>query len=200
MSNLVEMITSQLGGAAISQITQQLGVNQEQTQSAMGSLIPVLIGAMAKNSSNQEGAEALSGALDRDHDGSILDNLGGFLGNSAEGPGAGILKHLLGGKRGAVEQVVSQNSGLSQQQTGGLMEMLAPVIMGQLGKTKKEQGLDTSGLSDLLQGANNQARADGPDLGMLGKLLIDADGDGDIKDDLLRLGGKFLGNMFGGKR
>ncbi len=197
-NNLVEMITSQLGGAVMSQISNQIGANEQQTQSALSSVIPALIGAMAKNSSNQQGAEALSGALDRDHDGSILDNLGGFLGNASEGPGAGILKHILGGKRGAFEQVVSQNSGLNPQATGGLMEMLAPIIMGQLGKQKRENNLDAGGLSDLLSGANNQVRQNN-NMGILGK-LIDADGDGDIKDDLLRLGGKFLGNMFKGRR
>ena len=50
---------------------------------------------MARNTSNQQGAESLHNALQKDHDGSILDNLGGFLNNAQSGPGAGILRHVL---------------------------------------------------------------------------------------------------------
>ena len=53
--------------------------------------------------------------LAKDHDGTILDNLGGFLSNSDNGPGAGILKHVFGDKRSMVEAGLSQMSGLDAQ-------------------------------------------------------------------------------------
>ena len=74
--------------------------------------LPILLAALNRNASNPAGAAALHGALERDHDGSILDNLGGFLGNAQAGPGAGILKHVLGERQESTAQAVGAASGL----------------------------------------------------------------------------------------
>ncbi|HRF38840.1 MAG TPA: DUF937 domain-containing protein, partial [Saprospiraceae bacterium] len=69
-----------------------------------------LVSALARNASTEQGAAALSNALDRDHDGSILSNLAGLLGGQAPAQdnralnGAGILNHILGDRQsGAVD-------------------------------------------------------------------------------------------------
>jgi Bacterial protein of unknown function (DUF937) len=41
----------------------------------MASAIPILMNALAKNSSTPEGAEALQNAIDRDHDGTITGDI-----------------------------------------------------------------------------------------------------------------------------
>jgi len=153
----------------------------------------------------------LANALDRDHDGSLLNNLDSFLKAPEQGKGSGILGHVLGGQRGRVEQYVSKSSGLNAGSTGQLLEMLAPLVMGSLGKQKKSQGLDAGGLAGMLgqvlggQGASGatsgqtgQKPAKSPQQQLLASLL-DSDKDGDISDDLINLGGKLLGGMFGKK-
>ncbi len=196
MSNLVEQIMQQVAGNALGQMTQQVGAQPNQMESAISAALPLLVNALARNTKEPSGAEALAGALDRDHDGSILDNLGGFLGNAQEGPGAGILRHVLGERQPVIENALSQNSGLSTQATSQMLKMLAPIVLGYLGRKKRQENLNQSGLAEVLMGAQNQQQQQNPQgMGMLGKLL-DADGDGDIKDDLMRLGGNLLGNMF----
>ncbi len=69
--------------------------------------------------------------------------------------------------------------------------------MGMLGRTQRQQGLDTSALSKMLQG--EQQRAAAPALGGLAKLL-DADGDGQVMDDLAKAGGSLLGGLFGKRK
>ena len=81
------------------------------------------------------------GALDRDHDGSILDDLGGFLGDYLSGRGAGILSHIFGDQEGAVERGVSQASGLDLSKVGPLLMILAPIVMGALGRARREEGI-----------------------------------------------------------
>jgi hypothetical protein len=150
------------------------------------------MGAMSKNTRNADGAGALAGALARDHDGSILDDLGGFLSQADQGPGDGILKHVLGSDRGAVESALGQGTGLDVSQMAKLLPMLAPLIMGALGKTQRQKGLDTGGLADLIGGETREIARRKPDgMGMLGSLL-DADGDGGIGDDLAKMGGGLL--------
>ena len=40
----------------------------------------MILAGLARNAAQPEGADPLHGAVQRDHDGSLLDDLGGFLG------------------------------------------------------------------------------------------------------------------------
>lgn len=190
--SLLEMLTQQLGSQGMEQIGSQLGADRSTAEKAVPAALATLMGAMARNARKPEGASALAGALSRDHDGGVLDNLGGFLNQSDEAPGNGILKHVLGSNRGQVEAALGQGTGLDASQMAKLLPMLAPLVMGALGKTQRQKNLDAGGLADLLGGETRQIREQKPSgMGMLGSLL-DSDGDGDIGDDLAKMGGGLL--------
>ncbi len=197
--SLLESLTQQLGGENLSALSKQLGLNENQTSSAISAALPMMIQAMNRNTSSEEGAASLAGALERDHDGGILDNLGGFFSQQDNGAGPGILNHLFGGKRNMVEQGVSQMSGINSQQAGGLLENLAPVLMGFLGQQKRQQGLDIGGIASLIGGFTGQASQSGGNSSAAMSLLngiLDKDGDGSMLDDI----GGMLGGLFGGRR
>lgn len=200
--NLLEQLQQQLGPMAYEQIGKQLGLDAGQSRSAVESALPVLIGALAKNAQQPQGAASLAKALDRDHDGSILTQLDGFLKAPGQGDGSAILGHVLGAQRGKVEQYVSKSSGINTANAGSLLEMLAPIVMGSLGQQKRQQGLDASGLAGmlggLLGGGQKGAQANAPRSIQQQVLnaLLDSDKDGDISDDLLQMGGKLLGGLF----
>lgn len=195
MTMMLDMLTSQLGTDGLRQISQQLGTDEETTGNAVSAAIPVLLGALAKNSAQPQGAQSLLGALDRDHDGSVLDDLAGFLQQPNQQDGNGILGHVLGGRRDRVERNVSQASGLDAASVSKLMTMLAPLVMGALGKARRQQNLDAGGLSDLLTNERVGLQRKNPQLGGLAQLL-DADGDGQVADDVAKLGKKLLGGLF----
>jgi len=193
MSFLTEMLTRQLAGGAISQISSKIGADEGTTGKAIAIAVPLLVSALARNSSTPAGAEALNQAIARDHDGSILDNLGGFFSNSESANGAGILGHVLGGQRSDVENGLAQSTGLDPGAAGQLLETVAPLVMGALGKTQQQQGLDATSLSALLDNEHQAAQASAPDvMGMLGNLL-DSNKDGSVVDDVGRLAGKLFG-------
>lgn len=187
------MLTEQLGGDQISTLSKQLGVNESQASSAIAAALPMIVGALARNSSTPQGAESLHNALQKDHDGSILDNLGGFLASSDNGAGPNILKHVFGGNLGNIVGALGQSSGLGQSQAGSLLENLAPIVMGQLGKQTRKQGLDTGGLASMLGGetSNINSGTGAAALSMLNSFL-DADGDGSAIDDIGGMLGKFF--------
>ncbi|MEM7048579.1 MAG: DUF937 domain-containing protein [Acidobacteriota bacterium] len=199
MSSPMDLLTQALGGDALSQLSGALGADSGATSKAVSAALPMLMGALAKNASSSNGAGALAGALDRDHDGSVLDDLGGFLGGgqASASMGDGILKHVLGGRRGVAEGQLSQVSGLDSASTGKLLSMLAPLVMGALGRSQRSGGVDISDLAGMLSGERRRAEAAAPSgVGGMLSSFLDADGDGDVMDDAVKMGGKLLGNLF----
>lgn len=194
--SLLENVLQQFSGPALSALSGQLGANENQTQSAIASALPILVSALSNNTSNGSGASALANALDADHDGSVLDDVAGFITNGAGGGmGEGILKHLLGGQdapqNNAANAAVSQTSGLNMQQVGSLMMTLAPIVMAYLGKKKQEDGLDAGGIAQLLNTEKQQHAQQGGVLGMLSGFL-DTNKDGSALDEI----GGMLGKLF----
>ena len=191
MDDLMQSIAAQLSGAPMAQLGTQLGTDSGATQSAVQAALPFLLGALAKNSSAGSGADALAGALDRDHDGSILDDLAGFLGGGASSDGAAILGHLLGKREPTVEAGIGKATGLQSGQIAKLLQMLAPVVLGYLGRQKRQQGMNAGMLGELLGTQASQAQAQNPAFGMIASLL-DKDDDGTIVDDIGGILGSFL--------
>jgi hypothetical protein len=183
MNPLIGMLASQLGGPVIQQISQQIGANEGTTQSAVGMALPMLLSAFG----NQP--EAV-GQVAQGDDGSILNDVMGFVGNAgAANMGSALLGQVLGGgTHNAMADTISQNTGMDSGAATQLLGMLAPLVMGALGKSSQEQGgLDINGIVQMLGGMSG-----GNDfLGMATK-AIDADGDGNIVEDI----GNIMGKLF----
>jgi hypothetical protein len=200
MTAIIERLMDELKGENLKKISRQVGAKEKDTTKAMPELLGLLTEALARNSSKPEGAQALSKALEKDHDGSVLDNLPEFIDHFQDGPGEGILRHVLGDRKGVVEQKLSQKSSLNQGSIDKLLSILAPLVMGYLGRSQKKEGLDVGGLAGLLSSQRQQARRMAPQsTGLLGQLM-DADGDGDITDDAVRVGGGLMSRLFRRKK
>ncbi|HFA51500.1 MAG TPA: DUF937 domain-containing protein [Bacteroidetes bacterium] len=207
MANLMDLLQGQLDDNLIGQLSNQLGgVDRQKTTVAAQGVMTTLVTALAKNAAHPEKAAGLEKALDNDHDGSILDNLTDLLGGNAQPQnaramnGAGIIKHLLGGQQSGAVDMISQMSGLNSGQTGNLMATLAPIVMGMLGKQKRQQGLDIGGIANMLSGTVNQQRSSGNPLMDMANRFLDQDGDGSALDDVAGMVGKgLLGKLFGGR-
>ncbi len=195
MSGLLNSVLGTLMQDGVTeQMANKLGLEKNQAQSALASAVPILMQALSKNASTPEGANALESALKRDHDGSILDNLSGYLESPKTDEGSKILNHILGEKRATVEQYVGKSSGLSTGSVGSLLSSVAPLIMGALaGKNNNS----SSGIGSLLSGITNeiQGAGSGKEQSIIEQLL-DRDNDGSIIDDVADMGMSFLGKMF----
>ena len=196
MSEILEALTQQFGGDVLNSISNQTGVNRSQAGSVLGAALPILVGALAKNTSQSQGAESLHQALAKDHDGSILNDLGGFIQNANNGPGAGILGHVLGGRRAGVEQAIGRQTGVDANSIGSILEIAAPILMGMLGKQQRSSQIDSGGIADLLQNSAGQLARQSPKGGDLLTQFLDQDGDGDISDDVTKIGIDMLGKFF----
>ena len=192
MNAITQMITQRIAGAASGQLASRLGVSESTAQTAVQMAVPLIVAALARNAAQPQGAQDLHDAVTRDHDGSILDNLMGYLNNPGASNGAGILGHVLGAQRPAVENNLAQATGMDQSSASGLLETLAPLVMGSLGRAQQQNGLDASGLSDLLNNQQQEAQANAPGAMSMLSSLLDRDKDGSSMDDLQRMAASFF--------
>jgi hypothetical protein len=191
--DLMQILMDKLSGGAVSQISRQIGTDEQTTNSAVNAAIPVLISAMAGNAAQRGGAESLNNALQQ-HDGSVLDDVSGYFnagGNTDDG--AGILGHVFGNRQNAVQDALSQKTGLDTGSIARILMMVAPLVMGALGKAQRSTGLDADRLGPYLQQQRQQAQAASPDIMSTLSGLLDSNKDGSILDELGRLAGDFFG-------
>ncbi len=206
MSGILDLLSGPMGKQLISGVAQQSGQSADKTSSVLSMALPVLMGAMKRNSATPEGAQGLMSALSGRHDGGILDNLGGLFGGGVDqsvmDDGAGILGHILGGKQPQVQNAISQKAGIDASSVGTILNIAAPILLGFLGKQSKQQNVnDSDGLASMLGGGNSGGQQS------LIESFLDSDGDGSVLDDVagMMLGGNkkksgiggLLGNLFG---
>jgi len=204
MFSLQDLLGQQQGSEALNQISQNVGAEPSAVNSAIQMALPAIIGGLAQNASTPQGAQSLNNALEQDQHAGVLDNLGG-LGNlifggqqqqqtnpSPQVDAGGILGHIFGNRQGQVAEQVSQNTGLGMGQVAQILMMLAPIVMGYLGKQKQQQGLDADGLSNWLGGQQQQIQAS-PQGGFLNQIL-DSDRDGSAMDDIASMAMNYMMN------
>ena len=192
MNAITQIITQQLTGGASRQIAQRLGISEATANTAMQVAVPLILTALARNATQPQGAESLHQAINKDHDGSILDNIMGYVSNPKTANGAGILNHVFGTQKPVVENNLAQATGLDQNAAGGLLETLAPIVMGAVGKAQQSEGLDPSGLSNLLERQQQQAQSNAPGAMNVLSSMLDQNKDGSAMDDLQRMAAKFF--------
>ena len=190
----LEALLGLLQGQNLGKLAEQIGGTDGQTKNAIMTALPALLGALNKNSNTPEGAQTLNNALEQ-HDGSVLNNVAGYLQNPDLKDGAGILNHLFGGNTQNVANAVSQSSGLDVQGSLKMLETLAPLVLGALGQQKKENNLDAQGISNLTSNLAANFAGEGGIMSMITNLL-DANKDGNVMDDLTGM----IGKLFGGNK
>ena len=194
MNDIIGAILSQFDDNSLQTISKKAGATPDQAKSALTDAIPILMNALARNSKSTDGAQALQNAIARDHDGSLLDNLSGYLSNPETANGAGILKHVLGGKKQNVESYISKDAGISSSSAAKILEMAAPIVMGYLGKSSGG-GRNTDVIGSLLNSVLNSGQTGaGKKQGIVDQLL-DRDNDGSVLDDIAEMGMSFLTKM-----
>lgn len=159
--SLLDLLTGNTSNQVAEKAENKFGISRNQIIALLAVAAPLVISYLRNKSQDAKEAEALNNALDKDHDGSILNDSSQL--EDRESEGSSILGHIFGGDKQNVENQLSQNTGISIDKIGPVLAMLAPVIMGYIGKEKQQNNVGAGGLGDLLGGilgnASNQAQA-----------------------------------------
>ena len=193
--SILDDIQSTLSGDTVGQISRKIGADPAQTKAAIDQAIPMLVAALGKEAADPERRAGLQAAIEEDHDGSVVDNLPAYLAGEMSGRaanGEGIVNHVLGDRKDPAVQALAGRSGLDLGKIASLLPLLAPIVMGMLGKKERSGGMSFDSITDILGGDTQRAATNSPDIGdLLGSVLGgSAGGQGGGIDDLL---GSILG-------
>ena len=194
--SVLEDLRSRLSGDTVNDISRRIGADPAQTKQAIDKALPMLLAALGKEAADPQRSAGLKQAIREDHDGSVIDNLGAYLSGQMSGRatnGEGIVNHVLGDRREPAVQALSSKSGLDLGAIASLLPLLAPIVMGMLGKKERSGGLSLDNINDTLGRDTQRAAHEQPDLGdLLGSVL--GGGSGSEKGGGL---GDMLGSIFG---
>lgn len=159
--DLTQLISGQLGnGDLLGKLGQAVGADKTQVEKAMQLGMPAILKALGGNAATPDGAAALSKALDNHQDDDV-DDAGDFLFGKIDLTDASkMVGHIFSGKQDQVAGRLAKQSGLDASQASelpGPPRSHAP--RGALGKQKKTQEVDASGLGGMLGGLLGQPAA-----------------------------------------
>ena len=172
----ITSILSYLGDNEINKIGAQAGIDSDKAKTAIQGAIPAIITALNGNARSKVGQENLAKALEKDHNGGLLEHLSNYLEIPQEKNGKGILKHTFASRRTETENILAKKAGISAQSMSKVMEIAAPIVMSYLAKKKSEENLKGDGISSLLSGlfqSNLNSSGDPSDNGLdVGEIAV----------------------------
>ncbi len=153
--NLLDLVKGQLNDSVIQGLSRAVGINLPETNSALATIIPSLLGGLVNKGANETGANALMNLIKSgNHDGSILNNFSNLLGDlngidQLKNAGSGILSTLFGNKQNTILDLITANTSIGKPASSNLMSLLAPMVMGLVGKQIKTDNLDVKGIVNM---------------------------------------------------
>lgn len=149
MSGLVDAVMAQIGDNEIDAIAQRFGMSTGQTQAAIEQTLPLMVGAMARNASTPQGAQALHTALGDHADADLGGLLGGLLGGGQAGGGLGSLADAVLGGLGGGPSPAPRGGGIDSG-----LGSIGGAILGHIFGNRRGQAEQGLGQTTGLGGAN----------------------------------------------
>jgi hypothetical protein len=190
MDSMMSTLMNSLSGDNLSTIGKLVGTDSDGTRSILGTVVPLLTGAMAKTAAQPGGANALVKMLGGRQVEGVADDVGGYLRNPDVSGGASILNTLLGSQQGAIADMIARKTGFSTEMIGRALTLIAPVVLGFVAKRVRQQNMDASALTAFLGEQSKTALAGAPDaMDVISSLMGKATVGGGFLDRLKRLFG-----------
>lgn len=179
-TQLLDLLWEFTSSQAINTISKRSGVEPKIGSKIISEALPELLGHIQKNTSEAKWLENFLWALGKHEENISLSDID-------ENDGKKILGHILGNDETSITNNISQKLGIESTQASTALKNIAPILMKKFGKAKAEWIINSTNTNDILSALSKK--------NILTNIL-DKDGDGDIKDDLLNMGINYLKNRF----
>src|SRR5262249_36460434 len=159
-TNSVSIIMQFLTPDMIARIASALGLTRSDAQSGISAAVPGLLAVLANAAAKPGGAQTMVDTVKQQS--GLQDSLSGILGGSGQSAfierGSSMLGSLLGGGQdqsmlaGGIDRI----GGIGQNASNSLLGMLAPVVMGLIGKQIGIGNLNAGSLTSLFASQKEQ--------------------------------------------
>ena len=152
--NIFDMVKGAVSDQIMGQIGGLLGQSDsKKTSTLFDTAAQSILSGMMKKASNPQGAQDIFRAVES-HDDGVLDKLGDLLGGGNEKDlmksGGGVLDTVFGQNQSGILGSIGKFLGIDNSMMGTLMKLVAPIVMGVIGRHVKSKALDAVGLGSLL--------------------------------------------------
>jgi Bacterial protein of unknown function (DUF937) len=152
-TNLVSLIMNFLTPDMIGRIASALGIDRNDTSSAIEAGVPGLLAALAGVANRPGGPQKLADAAKQEI--GTLDKFAGMLGSTGQDSlvdrGSRMLGSLLGDRdQAALASAVGKYSGVGTAAGSSLLAGLGPLVMGAIAQQQGPRALDGSSIAGLL--------------------------------------------------
>lgn len=154
--NLFEELRELLVGEVANRAASILGEKEDKVKIALEGLVPTFVGGLMKRASNEAGATTLLNVVKKtNNDGNIVEQLDLLLKNKESfggfvEKGNSVVSMLLPDKKSSIATMISQFAGVRNSSATALLSVVAPLVIGKLGNLVTSQGLDKTGLANVI--------------------------------------------------
>lgn len=167
--NILELLKHEFSDEIVGQLGKFINEDTAKTKSALAPIFLALLGGLVSKGSTHQGATEVLNMITKGGFGAdSLKRLstafmGGDSTNNLLNSGSALLEGIFGDRITRVIEWVSNSSGIGKSSAYSLLGLVAPAVLGLLGKEVKNSNMNPSGMMNLLAGQaefiKNQAPA-----------------------------------------
>lgn len=167
-ATLLDSFRSFLTPDAISSVAHRLGESESSVSRGLTSAFGSILLGLSSKVTDAGAMRDLHGLATRAATDTDAQGVGGLAtlltdGQSSVAPlGSRLLSMALGGNSFAVSEAIARSSGLNSATASSLLSLVAPVVLGIIGKRVRSDRLSSSGLGSLLGNESESARNTAP--------------------------------------
>jgi OmpA-OmpF porin, OOP family len=155
-TNLIAQLMDGFRGQPLSRLASSLGENAAKTETALGAVIPALVGGLASKASTADGANELFDLIRRNRlDTRQYGDTSAALAppdgvTSLMNAGRPLVDFVLGGRASSLTDWLTSFAGINRPSATSLLSLALPLVVGQIGRLAGSGGLTASSLQSLL--------------------------------------------------
>ena len=161
-ANLLTQLMNDFRGDTVDGIASGLGESPARTQSALGFVLPALLGGLAMKASTSDEASSLLDLIKTNRLDTVAD-----ASSALKGPGAfttflnmgrPLMNSIFGGRSTGLSDWAASHSGVSRSSASSLFSLALPIVLGLIARRVSTAGWSASNLMSLLDGQREYLR------------------------------------------
>jgi len=158
VSNMINQLMNDFRAGPLTSIASAVGENATRTQTALGAVLPALLGGLAKKASKTEGANEILDMIRKNKlDSSACADISGAIGapdgiTKLINTGRPLMELALGDRSNSVMDWLSSFAGISRPSSMSLMSLTLPLLLGAVSRKMSATGSRAASLRSFLQG------------------------------------------------